>query len=171
MKNFKKIGNFYGFTLIELLIVVAVIAILAAIAFVALNPLARFQDSRNARRWSDINMIMSAIKLNQVDNGGAYVEAVDQLFPNFYYQLGAGDSCSVSCINPDVTLQSTCVDLEELVDDAYLPYVPVDPGDSDANADGTRYYLVKDSYGRLIVGACTEEKGSNAAIPTIEITR
>ncbi|MCD4761647.1 type II secretion system GspH family protein, partial [bacterium] len=79
-----------GFTLIELLIVIGVIAILAALAFVALNPLARFQDARNAERWSDVNAILGAIKLDQVDNGGTYNDVIVALTSDLYYQIGAG---------------------------------------------------------------------------------
>ncbi|EKD47532.1 MAG: hypothetical protein ACD_66C00019G0006, partial [uncultured bacterium] len=41
-----------GFTLIELLIVIAIIAILAAAIFVALDPVTRFQEARDARRYN-----------------------------------------------------------------------------------------------------------------------
>ena len=65
-----------GFTLIELLIVIAIIAIIAAVVFVALDPLTRFQDARDASRWSDTAALLSAIKVDQVDNGGSYLTAV-----------------------------------------------------------------------------------------------
>lgn len=162
-----------GFTLIELLIVIAIIAALSALAFVALNPVARFQDSRNAQRWGDVNMIMAAIKLHQVDNGGIYLDAIDDLTADLYYQIGTGDACADGdvCLNAAVTLQTACVDLSGLVDGAYMPSVPIDPNATGASADETRYYLVKDSYGRIIVGACSEEIGSADAVQVIEITR
>lgn len=160
-----------GFTLIELLIVVAVIAILAALAFAALNPLARFQDSRNATRWADVNAIMSAIKLHQIDNDGVYADAVTSLTSDLYYQLGAGSSCNDTCSNATVVLQTACVDLEDLVDNAYLASIPIDPNATGASADETRYYLVKDSYSRIIVGSCSEELGSDSSVQAIEITR
>ena len=87
----KKRKNKIGFTLIELLIVIAVIAVLSSLVFVALNPLARFQDSRNAKRWSDVNAILSAIKLHQIDHGGLYDETISDLSPNLYYQIGEDD--------------------------------------------------------------------------------
>lgn len=37
-----------GFTLIEILVVIAIIAILATVVFVALDPVTRFADARNA---------------------------------------------------------------------------------------------------------------------------
>ena len=46
-----------GFTLLELLIVIAVLAVLAGVLFVALNPASRLEDSRNAKRWTDVNAI------------------------------------------------------------------------------------------------------------------
>jgi prepilin-type N-terminal cleavage/methylation domain-containing protein len=159
-----------GFTLIELLIVVAVIAILAGFAFVALNPLARFQDSRNARRWSDVNAILSAVKLSQVDNKGAYTEDITNLTEGDYYQIGAGVS-DITCENPDVTLQPNAVNLEALVTAGYLASVPFDPNATGASVSATHYYLMKDSHGFITVGACDEELGTNAAIPTISATR
>jgi len=168
----KKSYKIKGFTLIELLIVVAVIAILAAIAFVALNPLARFQDSRNAKRWSDVNMIISAIKLYQVDHDGQHISTIDSQTADLYYQIGAsGSGCNDTCSDSAVTLQTACVDLEELVDEAYLPSVPIDPNASGASSDETRYYIVKDSYGRIFVGSCGVELGSNSSVPQIEVIR
>ena len=160
-----------GFTLVELLIVIGVIAVLAAFAFVALNPLARFQDARNAQRWTDVNTILSAVKLDLVDNGGTYLGVIADLTSDLYYQIGAGDACNDTCANPTVVLQTDCLDLEELVDEAYLSSVPIDPNATGASTDETRYYLVRDSYGRIIVGSCSEEAGSGASTPNIEATR
>ena len=58
-----------GFTLIELLVVVAIIAVMASIAAAAVDPAQRFSDTRNARRVTDINAIMDAVQLYNVDNG------------------------------------------------------------------------------------------------------
>ena len=163
--------NYKGFTLIELLIVIAVIAILAAIVFVAINPLARFQDSRNARRWTDVNAVLSAIKLHQLDNSGVYLDAIDDLTNDLYYQIGGGGACNDTCLNPTVVLQTTCADLEELTDDGYLPDIPIDPNASGASEDETRYYIVKHANGSITVGNCSEELGSNSAIPNISVSR
>lgn len=160
-----------GFTLIELLIVIGVIAILAALAFVALNPLARFQDARNAQRWTDVNTILAAIKLDQVDNGGTYGDAINSLTADLYYQIGAGSACNDTCANPTVVLQTACAGLDELQEEAYLSAIPIDPYASGASADETRYYMVRDSFGRITVGACSEEAGSGASTPNIEVTR
>lgn len=160
-----------AFTLVELLIVIGVLAILASIVFVALNPLGRFQNARNARRWSDVTAILSAIKLHQVDNGGTYLTDIGNLSADSYYQIGAGSSCADTCSNPTVILQSDCIDLSDLVDEGYLPSLPIDPNDSGASEDETRYYMVRLSTGAITVGSCSEELGTNSSIPNISITR
>jgi len=170
-KIFKKY-KMYGFTLIELLIVIAVMAILTTVVFVALNPLGRFQDARNSTRWSDVNAVLAALKLDQVDNGGTYVSVVaDDLTDGLYYQIGTGESCNVTCANPTVVLQADCVDLSDLVDEGYLPEIPVDPFTSTASEDHTFYYLVKFDTGSIEVGSCGEESGSGSSIPQISVKR
>ena len=57
-----KNGKNKGFTLIEILIVVAIISILSGIVFYALDPGARFEDSRNTRRKADSEAIIGALK-------------------------------------------------------------------------------------------------------------
>jgi prepilin-type N-terminal cleavage/methylation domain-containing protein len=166
----KKI-NTKAFTLVELLIVIGVLAILASIVFVALNPLGRFQNARNSRRWSDVTAVLSAIKLHQVDNGGTYLSDISDLSADTYYQIGAGSSCNDTCSNPTVILQSDCIDLSELVDEGYLPSVPIDPNASGASEDETRYYMVRLSTGAIVVGSCSEEIGTNSSIPDISVTR
>jgi len=167
----KSLKKLKGFTLIELLIVIAIIAVLGALVFVALNPLGRFQDSRNAKRWTDVNSILSAIKLNQIDNDGSYFGDIDDLTAGLYYQIGNGESCNNTCSNPTVVLQSDCVDLEGLIDGGYLPEIPVDPNDSGADEEATRYFLIKNSNGSITVGSCSEEAGTGGTAPYIQVSR
>ena len=161
-----------GFTLIELLIVIAVLAILAGIVMVALNPMARFQDSRNAVRSSDVNSLLSAIKLDQVDNKGDYHANIMAMTDNTYYQIGdATTGCNTTCINPSVILQSACVELYDLIDEGYIADIPVDPGGGEASSAMTGYYLYKFDSGQISVGSCYEELGSNSEIQMIEASR
>jgi prepilin-type N-terminal cleavage/methylation domain-containing protein len=168
-------NNNSGFTLVELLIAIAIMAILAALVFVALNPLARFQDSRNSRRWADVNAILSAIKLHQIDHQGEFIYNIEQILPDTYYQIGLGAS-DISCDYPDTPLDLACVDIAELVDLGYLVSVPIDPSHTNdaanpAESYQTHYYLWKDSKGFITVGACSEELGSNEEVPPISVSQ
>jgi prepilin-type N-terminal cleavage/methylation domain-containing protein len=177
MKNKFKAGknvsrNNYGFTLIELLIIIGIIAILAAIVLVSLNPLAKYQDARNARRWSDVTAILNAIKLYQVDNKGALLPDIDALSLDLAYQIGNAESdCDVECSNPTGDIEETCVNIGELADNGYLPSIPYDQNAPSASIDYSYYYLIKNTNGSITVGACSEEKGSNASIPDISVSR
>ena len=171
-KFIKQVNKTRGFTLIELLIVVAVIAILAGLLFVTLKPLQRFQDARNAQRWADVNALLSAIKLDQVDNGGSYHTAVTAMTDNTYYHIGdASTGCDTTCLNLTVDLQAACVDIYGLIDEGYLAELPLEPNNTNASEDHIGYYLYKFDSGQICVGACAEEQGSNSSAPTIEICR
>jgi len=161
-----------GFTLIELLIVIAILAILAGFVMVALDPMARFQDSRNTRRWSDVNNILAAIKLDQVDNGGAYHDNIADMADNTYYQIGeATTGCNTTCSTPLVSLQIACVNLLDLIDQGYMADIPIDPNATGVSSDMTGYYLYKYDSGQIVVGSCHEELGSDSTISTIEALR
>ncbi|MEK9152574.1 MAG: type II secretion system protein, partial [Patescibacteria group bacterium] len=56
-----------GFTLIELLIVIGIIGFLAAAILVAVDPVKRIQDSRDARRSAETNGLLNAILNQQTD--------------------------------------------------------------------------------------------------------
>jgi prepilin-type N-terminal cleavage/methylation domain-containing protein len=51
-----------GFTLIELITVIGVMAILATIGIAALDPMAQFQKSTDARKKSDLSQIQKALE-------------------------------------------------------------------------------------------------------------
>ncbi len=64
-----------GFTLIELLIVIGIIGFLAAAVLVAVDPVKRIQDARDARRFAEVNGILNAILNKQVDDRALYAGA------------------------------------------------------------------------------------------------
>lgn len=64
--------NKKGFTLIELLIVIGIIGLIAGAILVAVDPVKRIQDARNAKRWSEVNGILNAILTKQVDDKEEY---------------------------------------------------------------------------------------------------
>ncbi len=154
-----------GFTLIELLIVIAIIAIIAAVVFVSLDPLTRFQDARDARRWSDITAVLGAIRVDQIDNGGAYASAISGLTVDIYYVIGtAGGGCDTTC--GAQTTQAACADLisgaDDLVTEGYLASIPFDP--SNGSAVNTDYYIMRATNGLVTIGACDPEGGSAISV-------
>lgn len=150
-----------GFTLIELLIVIAIIAILAAAVFVAVDPLKRFQDSRDSRRAADVNAILSAVKIDQVDNKGSYIAAVSGLTAGNVYMIGTAvsgcDDQNTSC-DTAVTSDTSCVTLAGLVTEGYMGSVPISPnGAGTWTAATTGYTISRASTGILTVRACESE--------------
>ena len=151
-----------GFTLIELLIVIAIIAILAGVVFVSLDPLTRFRDARDASRWTDATAILSAIKVNQVDNGGSYLAAITGATAGTNYIIGSDSSgCNTGC---RVTTAAACRDLSALTTGttAYLGEMPVSPdGSGDSwTTTKTGYYFTRNNNGSITVGACSAESPS-----------
>jgi len=158
-----------GFTLIELLIVIAIIAILAGVVFVSLNPLQRFQDARDAARWTDITALLSAIKVDQVDNGGPYLSDITERKAGTTYLIGNDTANCDDAACSLVTADANCVDLGDLETEGYIAGVPVSPDGPGVTTwdDGlTGYYVSRNSNGSITVGACEAEGGS-----AIEVNR
>jgi prepilin-type N-terminal cleavage/methylation domain-containing protein len=153
-----------GFTLIELLIVIAIIAIIAGVVFVALDPGKRFGEARNSTRWSDVGEILNAIKINQVDNKGSYLDPeITSLTDGTYYEIGTCGAGTASCTAHTAT---NCVNLTPLATAGYFPKIPMDPDTTRGTAVNTGYYLKKDALGMITIGACEPENGA-----TIEVVR
>src|SRR6056297_902936 len=155
-----------GFTLIELLIVIAIIAILAAVIFVALDPLTRFQDSRDSSRWQEVAALSNAIQVDQVDNGGSYLTSIQNMTPGEIYMINDG-STSTGCdaqntvCDVNVASSSACADLSGLVGEGYLGEVPVSPNGAGSWNGGISGYTIKaSSTGAITVQACESENSS-----------
>lgn len=152
----KKKFALLGFTLIELLMAVAIIGVLASIVFVSLNPVQRFADARNARRWSDVDSIITAVHEYIVDNDGTLPTGVSTTEK----QLGTcGTGGATNCLGAN----DVCLDLSsQLI--TYLKTMPVDP--SNGTSSATKYSIVTDTNNIITVKACAAETGA-----TIQISR
>jgi len=148
-----------GFTLIEFLIIIAIIAILSAVVFVALDPLTRFQDTRDSRRWSDITSILDAIKVDQVDNGGSYLSAINTATTSEIFMIAANSNttgCNTNCAS--VTDADNCIDLSGLVTEGYLAEIAISPnGAYEWNASTTGYTISRSTTGAITIEACEAE--------------
>ncbi len=164
-------NNNKGFTLIELLIVVAIIAILAVILFVALDPLTRLRDSRDSKRAAQASEMLSAIKVDQVDNGGTYATVVQTgATAGQVYMIGtcdgvAADQDATALGCDTVPTQAACLDIEsgadDIVTEGYIGGVPQAP-DGAIDFSGTYttmtgYTLEKETSGILRIRACEAE--------------
>jgi prepilin-type N-terminal cleavage/methylation domain-containing protein len=76
MKLTKNLKSQSGFTLIELLVVIGILAILLAITLIAINPNKHFQDTRNAKRSSDVSAILDAIYEYESSHNGSQPPSV-----------------------------------------------------------------------------------------------
>jgi prepilin-type N-terminal cleavage/methylation domain-containing protein len=136
--------NRKGFTLIELLIVIAIIGILAAAILVAVDPVRRIQESRDARRSSETNAILNAILNKQVDertvyDGDALATAsapIRTQSTTDYVQVivrdATGIDCAVQaqrpgCNRPYTENARECVADISTIAPEYIAEVPVDP--------------------------------------------
>lgn len=156
-----------GFTLIELIVVVAIIALLAASAFVAINPGKRVGNASDAKRWSDVTAIADAISHYAVDYNGALPSGVSGASAGTTYMIhitGGTISGTDTCTSLGTTPGE--IDISSGIVPTYIPTMPLDPDVTKLTSEtsGIGYYMVKDSTGRIKVGACNESDYATASI-------
>ncbi|MDH5533934.1 MAG: type II secretion system GspH family protein [Candidatus Pacebacteria bacterium] len=149
MKKFLSKTKQKGFTLIELLVVIAIIAILAVSVFVALDPVTRFADARNSRRWSDVNSYLTAVHQYIVDNGGALPTGMTTSMVET--QIGTcpsgGDTICTSAAGACVNLTAPLA-----------KYLKTLPQDSDTGSAATTGYSVSvDANNLITIKSCSAE--------------
>ncbi len=134
-----------GFTLIELLVVIAIIAILATLVFVALDPATRFRDSREARRWNDVNSILTAVHQCMVDSGGFLAECgLD----------GVVDEQPIGTAEGNLNLHTYLA--------PYLHSMPVDP--QQGSPENTGYSITVNEHNIVTVSAIHAESDSAISV-------
>ncbi len=136
-----------GFTLIEILVVIAIIAILAVVVFVALNPAKRIADSKDSRRNTDVDSILTAVHSYVVDNKGALPSGLTNSMAE--RQLGTAASGATIATGGCAVTNDAALNLTSL--GTYLKSIPVDP---DGTAALTGYSIAVDANGIITVNAC-----------------
>jgi len=160
----KDVSNFWdneAFTLIELLIVISIIAFLLVAIFVFLDPLRMFRDARDAQRRADATEFLLAIKLDQVDNVGEYLTAINNMDYNIVYMIGTDtencDNYNDYC-DTNVTSSNSCVNLGGLVTEGYLGAIPISPnGKGSWTVGHAGYTLERTTVGTITIRACESE--------------
>jgi prepilin-type N-terminal cleavage/methylation domain-containing protein len=166
-KLLPNVRNNSGFTLIELLIVMAIIAALAVVVFVALNPAGRLIESRDARRTSDVDTLLTAVHQYIVDNKGILPSGLNATEK----QLGtAGSGCALT--TGTCNTAAACLDLSTPLN-KYLKEVPVDPLGTTGGFDSTKtgYSVVSDANGIVTVKACGTGTGTTEGTANISSSR
>jgi prepilin-type N-terminal cleavage/methylation domain-containing protein len=177
--------NRKGFTLIELLIVIAILGILAAAILVAVDPVGRIREARDARRWSETNAMLNAVLNRQVDARALYTgstaypvvasDTLSQIIISVTGDAGQGLCSAATC--PDATISAvgsaacwvnfgSTAGSDFALAPTYIASIPVDPRGGTYSATNTGYYFRRALSGRITVGACDAE-GSG----TISVTR
>lgn len=179
-----------GFTLIELVITITILSMLALAVFAGVDPRRRLNSARNAKRWSDVTIMLDAFKSYQADHDNVVVQdPADQASapvvdddPLTVQIIGQSPDCS-KCIVPDsVSIKSSCaLDIAGMTAfmtelKPYLPRIPADPyrkSEAQKRSD-TRYYINDEGSGILTIGACNAEsdaRGGRGTPNVIEVTR
>lgn len=140
-----------GFTLIEILVVIAIIAILAVVVFVALNPAKRIADSKDSRRSTDVDSILTAVHSYIVDNKGALPTGLTTNMAE--RQLGTAASGAAIATGGCAVANAAALDISTPLA-KYLKTLPVDPDGTDAL---TGYSIAVDANGIITIRACKAE--------------
>lgn len=138
-----------GFSMIELMVLIGGIGILLAFTIAYINPLKRIGESRDARRWTDVEMLAQAIELYATDNS--------QIPSDFSTAVMVVDKKYVLCSSAgSVTCDGDIHDCLVVDDEDFLIYIeslPIDPSKGDT-ADTGYYITRKENQGKIAVGAC-----------------
>lgn len=115
-----------AFTLIELLIVITIIGVLASVLMVAINPLKRMQQARDARRKSDIKQISNVLQGFLANHSFKRENYCDSSIGSYTEDR----PCNSIALDPTLQWKSAKADdiFDVLVNQAqYVKNLPIDP--------------------------------------------
>ena len=143
-----------GFTLIEILLVVAILSTLLVVVFASLNPAQRLAETRNARRWNDVNQILTALHECIIDNDGNFATC-GMTLTSGDLALSQIGSCASGGATPCTGAAAACLNLDADTDlDPYLASFPLDPGGATTSATE---YAIQVTDNIITLSACSDE--------------
>jgi prepilin-type N-terminal cleavage/methylation domain-containing protein len=148
-----------GFTLIELLVVIGILAILLAITLIAINPNKHFQDTRNAKRSSDVVAMLDAIYEYQSANSGSLPPSVQAASIPANTKIGTGIGNVDLCDVVPTYLADLPMDPDTTATGSSITGGPT-PCNAGTTAYDTGYEIEKSANGRFTVSAPSVEGGS-----------
>jgi len=187
-------GSAKGFTLIELLIIIGIIGFLASAILVAVDPVKRIQDARNAKRWSEVNGILNAILTKQVDDRAAYNGVAGALLGSTgttqvivkSHLLPTVVACNVPLTAPlcpyatgaagrpaalSLAAGTGCVANLSDLPSTYIAELPLDPiGGATAvtnlpiGDNNSGYYISRSASGRIEIGSCYPDQTADIKV-------
>ena len=128
MSKIKKLNLKKGFTLIEILLVIVLISILLIIVLFNVNTEARFIESRNDTRKTNIQVLEGAVTQYRLQTGS--------------YPTGLSRTYQEIC-DPDASSCAGYFDLKTFLVPKYLQAIPQDPNDADTTG-GAGYEIAVD---------------------------
>ncbi len=141
-----------GFTLVELIITIAIIAGLVVIVFVAINPQKRLQDAQVAQEKNNAEQMTKALNLQIIDTFAV---------PNVS-DPSITDICKAGENDP------SCVNLDALVANGYIPSIPVTSAYKNDNVTKISGYQIERNGGYIAVcrrGECVGGAGGSSGGP------
>ena len=184
------LGNKKGFTLVELLIVLGIIGFLAAAILVAVDPVKRLQNSRNAQRWSDVGMMLDAVLKKQANDLSPYngTTSAPLVIHASNVQVIVSDDTGISCddINTrpgcekelDISAGKGCVANLSDLPSTYIAAIPTDPKEavcvpgSNCVTEGvlpigdknSGYYIHRTTGNRIEIGAFQPDQNAMISV-------
>ena len=146
MKNKK------GFTLIELLVVIAILALLMSIVVITLNPAEMLRKTRDTKRVSDLNSLITALNLYIGDKATPVLGGSNTCGTDVWYSL-TGGPVTVSQsprVNPRVVAAANSykvdstgwipVNFASISSGSPLSNLPMDPVNATSTTAASNYY-------------------------------